>query len=137
MPARTFSIAGEELSAGDANKALLQLLAGVWDTSRNVVKTGVFASSGSQGVVNVSTTPVQVLAANSARLAAYICNNSNTTAWVGFTSDITAGESGNNAGYLAQGDILDCDYGNITYTGDIFVICSSGSANVAWAELTS
>ena len=137
MPARTFSIAGEELSAGDVNKALLQLIQAVWDTTKNTVQTGVFATSGSQGVVSVSTSAVQVLAANTNRLAAYICNNSNTTAWVGFTSDITAGESGNNSGYLAQGDILDCDYGNITYTGGIFAICSSGSANVAWAELTS
>ena len=77
MPARTFTISGEQLAAGDINKAVLQFLTDVWVNNR--VKTGIVASSGSQGVVNVSTTAVQVLAANTSRLGGHVVNNSSTT----------------------------------------------------------
>jgi len=86
------------------------------------------SSTGSYGSVSVGTSATQILASNSNRKALIIYNNGDTTVYIGLDSNVTT-TSGMPLPPYAYMHVKD-------YTGPVYGIVSSGSADVRYVELS-
>jgi len=92
------------------------------------VGRGATGAGGSFGQQDVSTSAVEVVAANDDRLSVLVQNTGSETIYVGFDATVTAA----NGVQVAAGGT----YADGTYSGAVYAITSSGTSDVRFQEVT-
>jgi hypothetical protein len=98
------------------------------EQATGVSVTSPVAQTGAYGQQDVSTTAVEVVAANTDRQSALLQNTGPEAVYVGFDSSVTAA----NGVEIAAGGT----YADETYSGALYAITSSGTTDIRFQEVT-
>lgn len=99
------------------------------DAAGTITATPPKDSTATYNVVSVTTSATVILAANSSRNLWAVTHEDTLPVYIGFSSSVTSGDSGTGFPIVANQI-----YGDDIYTGGIWAIVASGTANLKYWE---